>query len=148
MSRPRVAVLAQDLVWAERLARSVEAAGGEPARAGTLSELDRGLVFADHAIVDLTARAYDPIEAVGRAHAHGARVLAVGPHDDVPLRKQALAAGADQVLAYRKLFEDGPATVERWLAAGLSDPGAASRGESVEGHPAESGGGRRQATTA
>jgi len=115
MSRPRVAVLAQDLVWADRLARSVEAAGGEPHRAKTLPELDRALVCADHAIVDLTARAYDPIEAVGHARAHGAHVLAVGPHDDVALRKRAFAAGADKVLAYRKLFEDGPATVSRWL---------------------------------
>ena len=93
-----------------------EAAGGEPARAKTAPELDRALVCADHAIVDLTARAYDPIAAIERARASGARVLAVGPHDDVPLRKRAFAAGADKVLAYRKLFEDGPATIERWLA--------------------------------
>jgi DNA-binding response OmpR family regulator len=127
VSRPRVAILAQDLVWADRLARSVEAAGGEPARAKTPAELDRALVGADHAIVDLTARAYDPIEAVGRARAHGARVLAVGPHDDVALRKRAFAAGADKVLAYRKLFEDGPATVERWLAAGPSESASGQR---------------------
>jgi hypothetical protein len=30
-------------------------------------------------------------------------------------RKRALARGASQVLAYRKLFEDGPATVETFL---------------------------------
>jgi DNA-binding NarL/FixJ family response regulator len=124
VSRPRIAILAQDLVWADRLARSVEAAGGEPARTKTLPELDRALVCAGHAIVDLTARAYDPIEAIARARAHEARVLAVGPHDDVELRKRAFAAGADKVLAYRKLFEDGPATVERWLAGG----GAAAAG--------------------
>jgi hypothetical protein len=117
VSRPRVAVLAQDLVWAERLSRSVEAAGGEPARAKTAAELDSALVCADYLIVDLTARAYDPLAAIGHGRTLGARVLAVGPHDDVELRKRAFAAGADRVLAYRKLFEDGPATVERWLAA-------------------------------
>jgi hypothetical protein len=143
VSPPRVAILAQDLVWADRLARSVEAAGAEPARAKTLPELDRALVCADRVIIDLTARAYDPIEAVGHARALGARVLAVGPHDDVPLRKRAFAAGADKVLAYRKLFEDGPATVERWLASDASEPGAASEGEADE-----SGAGRRQITTA
>jgi len=116
VTRPRVAILAQDLVWADRLARSTEAAGGEPARAKTAPELDRALVCADRAIVDLTARAYDPIVAIERARASGARVLAVGPHDDVALRKRAFAAGADKVLAYRKLFEDGPATIARWLA--------------------------------
>ena len=116
MSRPRIAVLAQDLIWADRLARAVEAAGAEPARAKTAPELDRELECAGHAVIDLTASAYDPIVAVGRARAAGARVLAVGPHDDVALRKRALAAGADQVLAYRKLFEDGPRTLGAWLA--------------------------------
>jgi len=39
----------------------------------------------------------------------------VGQHDDVDQRKRALASGAERVLAYRKLFEDGPATIEAWL---------------------------------
>jgi hypothetical protein len=127
MARPRIAILAQDLVWADRLARAVETAGGEPTRAKTAAELDRALVCADHAIVDLIARAYDPIAAVERARAAGARVLAVGPHDDVALRKLAFAAGADKVLAYRKLFEDGPATIGRWLGAGGGSAAGAPR---------------------
>ena len=49
-------------------------------------------------IVDLTARAYDGIAAIAEAHAAGRPVLAVGQHDDVALRRQALAAGADRVL--------------------------------------------------
>ena len=134
MTRPRVAILAQDLVWADRLARSTEAAGGEPARAKTAPSLDRALVCADHAIVDLSARDYDPIAAIERARSSGARVLAVGPHDDVPLRKRAFAAGADKVLAYRKLFEDGPATIKRWLAD--SGAGAGSGPPSSPGQEA------------
>lgn len=125
MTRPRVVVLAQDLIWADRLTRAVEAAGGEPTRAGTISELDRAVAAADHAIVDLVARAYDPVAAVAIARSRGARVLAVGPHDDLPLRRQALAAGADRVLAYRKLFEDGPTTLRRWLALGSEEVTAA-----------------------
>ena len=115
MSRPRVAVLAQDLIWQDRLARAVEAAGGEPARAKTAPELDRALVDAAFAIVDLTARTYDAMSAIERARASGAKVLAVGPHEDVTLRKQALVAGAWKVLAYRKLFEAGPAVIETFL---------------------------------
>jgi len=122
MSRPRVAVLAQDLIWQDRLARAVEAAGGEPARAKTAPELDRALVGADFAIVDLTARAYDGVAAIARARQAGAKVLGVGQHDDVELRKQALIAGAWKVLAYRKLFEDGPAVIGAFL------------GETVEAH--------------
>lgn len=112
----RVAVLAQDLIWADRLARAVEAAGGTPAGARTAPDFDQALANTDFAIIDLTARAYDPLAAIEYAVASGARVLAVGQHDDVEIRKQALARGADKVLAYRKLFEDGPATVSGWLA--------------------------------
>jgi DNA-binding NarL/FixJ family response regulator len=67
------------------------------------------------AIVDLTARAYDGVEAIRVATASGARVVAVGQHDDVPLRKAALAAGAERVFTYRALFENGPSTLAAWL---------------------------------
>ena len=122
MSRPRVAVLAQDLIWQDRLARAVEAAGGEPARAKTAPELDRALVNADFAIVDLTARAYDGVAAIARARQAGAKVLGVGQHDDVELRKQALIAGAWKVLAYRKLFEDGPAVIGAFIGRPAEAP--------------------------
>jgi hypothetical protein len=111
----RVAVLAQDLIWQDRLARDVEAAGATPMRAKTAPEFDRALACADYAIIDLTARAYDPLAAIERARSLGAQVLAIGPHDDLDLRKRALARGADRVLAYRKLFEDGPTTISNWL---------------------------------
>ncbi len=111
----RIAVLAQDLIWQDRLARAVEAAGATPMRAKTAPEFDRALACADFAIIDLTARGYDPLAAIERARSLDTRVLAVGPHDDLDLRKRALARGAERVLAYRKLFEDGPATIATWL---------------------------------
>jgi DNA-binding response OmpR family regulator len=111
----RIAILAQDLIWSDRLARAVEAAGAQPDRAKTAPEFDRALECADIAIVDLTARAYDPLTAVERARASGVRVFAVGQHDDIELRKRAFARGAERVYAYRKLFEDGPATIRGWL---------------------------------
>jgi DNA-binding NarL/FixJ family response regulator len=67
-------------------------------------------------IVDLTARAYDGVEVIARAHAAGRPVLAVGQHDDAELRRRALAAGADRVHPYRQLFEDGQRQMARWLA--------------------------------
>ena len=70
----------------------------------------------DRVIVDLTARAYDGVESIVVARAAGRPVLAVGQHDDLALRKRARAAGADRVYAYRKLFEDGPATLAAWIA--------------------------------
>ena len=112
---PRIAILAQDLIWSDRLARAVEAAGASPTRAKTVPEFDRALGCADLAIVDMTASAYDALTAIERARASGARVLAVGQHDDIDLRKRALARGAERVFAYRKLFEDGPATIAAWM---------------------------------
>jgi hypothetical protein len=118
----RVVVLADDLIWATRLRDHVRAAGAQAVAARDLAGLERGLGDAGHAIVDLTARAYDGVAAIERATAAGARVLAVGQHDDLELRKRALAAGAGRVFAYRKLFEDGPATITAWLTASAPAP--------------------------
>jgi hypothetical protein len=122
---PRIAILAQDLIWSDRLALAVEAAGGVAARSKTASEFDAALERAEFAIVDMTATAYDALTAIERAHATGARVLAVGQHDDIDLRKRALAGGAERVFAYRKMFEDGPGTIAAWMGRPLT--GAPSR---------------------
>ena len=110
----RIAILAQDLIWSDRLARAVDAAGATPVRSKTAAEFDAALVDADFVIIDMTATAYDALEAIERAHAAGARVLAVGQHDDIDLRKRALALGAERVFAYRKMFEDG-AAIAAWM---------------------------------
>ena len=115
----QVAILADDLIWATRLSDAVSAAGGDP-EAGQAAGRSRGAARRSGSlpfvIVDLTARAYDGVEAIRSAAAAGARVVAVGQHDDVATRKAALAAGAERVYAYRKLFEDGPRTLGAWLA--------------------------------
>ena len=109
-------VLAEDLIWQSRLVDALKRAGATPERAATARDLDRLLAAADALVVDLTARGYDPIGSIERAAAAGRPVLAVGQHDDVPLRKQALAAGADRVFSYRRLFEAGPETLTTWLS--------------------------------
>ena len=116
----RIAILAQDLIWSDRLARAVEAAGAAPDRARTAAEFDDALESAELAIVDMTASVYDPLTAIERARSAGARVLAVGQHDDIDLRKRALDRGAERVFAYRKLFEDGPATISAWMSSPLA----------------------------
>jgi len=121
---PTVVILADDLIWATRLSDAVVAAAGVARPARRLADLER--LFAEPAaadagvrfvIVDLTARAYDGVAAVKAAFAAGARVVAVGQHDDVPLRKAALQAGAERVFTYRALFENGPRTLAAWLAS-------------------------------
>ena len=120
MSGVRVVILADDLIWSTRLVADARSAGAEPVAVRTVAALvaavrPDALDDAAPTIVDLTARAYDGIEAIAAAARAGAVVLAVGQHDDVAVRKRALAAGASRVLAYRKLADDGPATIRAWL---------------------------------
>lgn len=113
----RILILADDLIWATRLAGHVRSAGAEPVAARTADGFVAALGDVGGAIVDLTSRSYDGLTAIAAARDAGVAVLAVGQHDDHVLRRNALAVGADRVLAYRKLFDDGPATIGRWLAA-------------------------------
>jgi hypothetical protein len=116
MAAPRAVVLADDLIWATRLLAHLRAAGSEPLHVRSAEAFGPALEGASVAVVDLTARAYDGVAAISAAQSAGVRVLAVGQHDDSELRKRALAAGAERVYAYRKLFEDGPATLAAWLS--------------------------------
>ena len=110
--------MADDLIWATRLADLVRGAGGAVVAVRSAAALGRALPDVDRVVVDLTARAYDGVAAIEQAHAAGRRVLAVGQHDDATLRRRALAAGADRVHPYRRLFEDGPRQLAAWLADG------------------------------
>src|SRR6478752_5093965 len=86
-AKASVAVLADDLIWASRLRAAVERAG-----AVAVTTRDAAAIDAPFAVIDLGGRAYDGIEAVRVAARAGATVLAVAQHEDVELRKQALAA--------------------------------------------------------
>ncbi len=119
---PTVAILADDLIWSTRLADAVRSTGAKATVLRRLPDLEQAVVVspgmdrATDVIVDLTARAYDGVAAIGLASAAGARVIAVGQHDDAALRRAATAAGAERVFTYRALFEDGPRLLQRWLA--------------------------------
>ena len=88
------------------------------------AEAAAGAARPGHAVVDLTARSYDGLAAVRLAVGAGLRVLCVGQHDDRDLRRAALAAGAERVVAYRTLFENGHAVLAAWL--GVPAPAAGS----------------------
>lgn len=114
---PRVAVLADDLIWASRLVAAVERAGALPLRASRTTDLDR-LISSEAlaaVVVDLNGRGYDGVEAVRLAAADGRTVVAVGQHEDLELRRRALAAGAQRVYSYNKLFRDGPRVLAQAL---------------------------------
>ena len=115
---PSLVILADDLIWGDRLVRAAASAGAAPSLVGSIDRLVAALPDVRFAIVDLTARAYDGIAAITLAANAGVAVLAVGQHDDRILRDRALAAGADRVYAYRAVFEDGPRVLSAWIAAG------------------------------
>jgi DNA-binding response OmpR family regulator len=114
---PRVVVLADDLIWATRLADGVRRASADAVPTRTPAAFATALPGADGAIVDLTARAYDGIEALGVAREAGVPVIAVGQHDDVDARRAARAAGATKVYPYRALFEHGDRELGTWIAS-------------------------------
>jgi DNA-binding response OmpR family regulator len=120
-TRTQIVVLADDLIWASRLKAAIDHAGAHPVMLrspATLAETihENGL---DLAVIDLASRAYDGVDAVRAAAGAGATVLAVGQHDDIELRRRALAAGAKRVLSYNKLFNDGPAVIARLVEGTL-----------------------------
>jgi len=120
-----IVVLADDLIWATRLVGQLRTLGAAPIGAGSADAFGAVLASgaASRAVVDLTARAYDGVAMTRRAADAGLRVLCVGQHDDHALRKAAVAAGAERVLAYRKLFEDGHAALAAWLGVPVPAPG-------------------------
>ncbi len=115
-SAPRIAILADDLIWATRLTDGVRLAGGEPVGARSLASLEAELGSATGCVVDLTARAYDGIEAILAAVRSGVPVIAVAQHDDASLRRAARQAGAGHVYAYRTLFEHADRELGAWVA--------------------------------
>jgi len=120
-----VVVLADDLIWATRLVGQLRTLGAVPVRAGTADAFDAVLAsgVAARAVIDLAARTYDGVAMTRVAKDAGLRVLCVGQHDDLDLRKAALAAGAERVYSYRKLFEDGHAALAAWLGVPVPAPG-------------------------
>ncbi len=117
---PRVVVLADDLIWASRLVAAVRTAGGDPVATSSAAAFSAAVEdSAIPAIVDLGGRSYDGVAQVRRAAQAGRPVLAVAQHDDLPLRRLALEAGALRVFSYNKLFHDGPQVMAALLAGKL-----------------------------
>ncbi len=123
---PRVAILADDLIWSTRLADGVRRAGAEPVAVRGVPALESLLPSVDGCVVDLTARAYDGIEAIATATRSDTPAIAVAQHDDSALRRAARRAGASRVHAYRGLFEHGDRELGAWvrsLSHAIGEPG-------------------------
>jgi hypothetical protein len=121
---PRIAVVADDLIWATRLVDAVRRAGADPVPVRRSSGVQAALAGAAGVIVDTTARAYDPLEVLRLASAAGVPAIAAAPHDDVALRRAALAAGASRVHPYRVLHERGDRELAAWIGSLPAQPAA------------------------
>ena len=132
--RPRVSDAAHDRPRADRGRRRRPDLGdpaadgvrpgrrGSRRRSGRRAPCRRRSPRSAGCLVDLTARAYDGIEAVRAATAAGVPVIAVGQHDDAEARRAATDAGAARVYAYRALFEHGDRVLGAWIATLTPDP--------------------------
>lgn len=114
--RPRVAVVADDLIWGSRLLEVVRRAGGDPVAVRSAAAVEAGIAGAAGAVVDTTARSYDPLAVIRAATAAGIPVIAVAPHVAIEMRRAARAAGASRVHPYQVLFERGERELGKWLA--------------------------------
>jgi hypothetical protein len=114
---PRLFILADDLMWATRLAGQGRTLGAEVVRLKSVDELTLfdPLRSGDLIAIDTTTRGFEPVDAV-RSAARFGRTLALAQHDDPELRTALLGAGALRVMPYRALFERGHA-----ILAGLLD---------------------------
>lgn len=116
--RRLVMVVADDLIWGSRLRGAIERAGATAIVAADgrmVATAGPTAAAPAAAIVDLGLRRADGVVIVQALAEAGVPVIAVGQHDDLALRKRALAAGAARVYSYNKLFADGPSVIARWL---------------------------------
>jgi len=125
---PHLYILADDLIWATRLAGQGRTLGAAVVTLNGISDLEalvaRGVLGGSDLIaIDTTARGFDPAAAV-RAAASVGRTLALAQHDDPALRATLLEAGALRVMPYRALFERGHAILAELLDLPLPTVGS------------------------
>ena len=125
---PHLYILADDLIWATRLAGQGRTLGAAVVTLNGISDLEalvaRGPLSAHDLIaIDTTTRGFEP-EAAVRTAASAGRTLALAQHDDPALRAALLEAGALRVMPYRALFERGHAILAELL--GLPIPAVGS----------------------
>ena len=113
----RVVAAFDDLLLGSNVLGMLRAAGHEARLAGPDAHPDGCAVL----IVDLAASSFDGVALVERLRARGelagTRTLGVHSHVDAATRERAMNAAFDLVVPRSRLAREGPALVERLLAA-------------------------------
>jgi DNA-binding NarL/FixJ family response regulator len=111
-----VAVVVADLMFQSRIREAAAALAQGVAVADDAASLDAALASEPAlAIIDLHIGGIDAPDAIVRAKAVGARVLAFGRHTEPQTLRAARAAGADTVVARSQLVEELPQLIEALL---------------------------------
>ena len=113
----RVVAVFDDLLLGSNVLGMLRASGHEARLAGGDAHPDGCAVL----IVDLAASSFDGVDLVERLRAQGelaqTRTLGVHSHVDAATRERAMNAAFDLVVPRSRLAREGPALVERLLAA-------------------------------
>ncbi|MGH2507443.1 MAG: hypothetical protein ACRDHZ_08590 [Ktedonobacteraceae bacterium] len=128
-----ILALEKDLFFAVKMRDTLRHYQIEVQTARTLAAFAQGLAPRSEpkvalVIVNTAIQGVDWVEAIRQAHASGYPVLAFGSHMDLDARAQALAAGAQRVVANSKFTSDMPGLVQRML----STPHTVSEDEAEE----------------
>jgi CheY-like chemotaxis protein len=114
----RVVAVFDDLLLGSNVLGMLRAAGHEARLTGAAGAHPDGC---EVLIVDLTSGGFDGVALVERLRAEGelgdTRTLGLYSHVDVQTRDRAIAAAFDLVVPRSRLAREGPALVERLLAA-------------------------------
>lgn len=113
----RALLLDPDLFFAVKVSAGLKRIGFETLTTRTAEDWARHLAAERFAValVNISARGVDWVEAIHVARAAGAPVIAYGSHVETEAHAQARAAGATRVIANSKLATDLPGIVERTL---------------------------------
>lgn len=116
-----ILALEKDLFFAVKMRDTLRHHDIEVQTARTLAAFEQGLASSSTekpalAIVNIATRGVNWAEAIRQARAGGYPVLAFGSHMDLDARAQALAAGAQQVVANSKFTSDMLGLIQRMLA--------------------------------
>ncbi len=117
-----ILALEKDLFFAVKMRDTLRHHEMEVHTARTLVAFEQGLTCSGEekpalVIVNTAIQGVDWAEAIRQARAGGYSVLAFGSHMDLDARAQALAAGAQRVVANSKFTSDMPGLVKRMLSA-------------------------------
>jgi DNA-binding NarL/FixJ family response regulator len=108
-----VLVFEDNLMWSVRLANAARTLGHDPIVMTTVAEEAGGEV----AIVNLSARAFDPAEVVATLRSRGVKVVGHAGHKEKDLLQEGVSSGCDLVVTNSEIAHKLSSVLERATAS-------------------------------